>query len=182
MNKIISKFLMLAIFVGISFSGGCDELNNLPLNIPIVVNFSTSGNNTTISESQSFCLSDYDKWQENQEKLKSATFVSAAYWTESTSAGLQGDINVNLSDQFGNTLFSVTLNNFKASDNIDKPFTLELSEAQIQALNTYLGSISENGNDQCFNASITISDISGTSTPYQLVGRVEIVIEADVEL
>ncbi|MBK7980246.1 MAG: hypothetical protein IPK06_09680 [Ignavibacteriae bacterium] len=87
------------------FSGGCDELNNLPLNIPIVVNFSTSGNNTTISESQSFCLSDYDKWQENQEKLKSATFVSAAYWTESTSAGLQGDINVNLSDQFGNTLF-----------------------------------------------------------------------------
>ena len=69
MNKIISKFLMLAIFAGISFSGGCDELNNLPLNIPIVVNFSTSGNNTTISESQSFCLSDYDKWQENQEKL-----------------------------------------------------------------------------------------------------------------
>lgn len=182
MNKIIGKFLIFILFIGISFSGGCDEISNLPLNIPIVVNFSTSGNGTSISESESFCLSDYDKWQENQEKLKSATFLSAAYWTESTSAGLQGDINVNLTDQFGNTIFSVTLNNFKAADNIDKPFTLELNEAQIQAFNTYLSSLAENSNDLCFNSSITISNISGSTTPYQLTGRVEIVIEAALEL
>ncbi|MFZ1291990.1 MAG: hypothetical protein WAR79_17970 [Melioribacteraceae bacterium] len=182
MKNIYSKFLLLTFLVGITFSGGCDELNNLPVNVPIVVNFSTSGNNTTISESENFCLSDYEKWRDNQDKVQSATYVSAAYWTESASAGLQGDINVKLTDQFGNTLFSVTLNNYKAADNIDKPFTLELTETQIQALDDYLNLLSENGNDQCFNSSLTISDISGTSTPYQLTGRVEIVIEAAVEL
>ncbi|MBK8945460.1 MAG: hypothetical protein IPM32_09360 [Ignavibacteriae bacterium] len=182
MKNIFNKILILAFIVGISFSVGCDELNNLPINVPIVVNFSTSGNNTTISESENFCLSDYEKWRENQDKVQSATFVSAAYWTESASAGLQGDVSVQLSDQFGNTIFSVTLNNYKAADNIDKPFTLELTETQIQAMNEYLESLSENENDQCFNSSLTISDITGTVTPYQLTGRVEIVIEADVEL
>ncbi|MBK7104126.1 MAG: hypothetical protein IPH62_02440 [Ignavibacteriae bacterium] len=182
MKNIISKFLLLTFLIGISFSGGCDELNNLPVNIPIVVNFSTSGNNTTISESENFCLSDYEKWRENQDKVQSATYLSAAYWTESASAGLQGDINVQLSDQFGNIIFSVVLNNYKAADNIDKPFTLELTESEIQALNDYLELLSENDNDQCFNSSLTISDITGTTTPYQLTGRVEIVIEAAVEL
>lgn len=181
MNKLIKIFLPF-VFVSLIFVNGCDELSKLPVNVPLVVNFSTSGNNTTLTESASFCLSDYQDWRDNQEDVNGATFVSAAYWTESASPGLTGNINVSLSDQFENVLFSFTINNYNASSNIDSPFTLELDETQIDAINTYLSVIGSQTNDLCFQSSLTVSNITGTSTPYQLKGRVEIVIEADVEL
>ncbi len=127
MNRIIKYFVSATLFATLFLFNGCDELNNLPVNVPIVVNFSTSGSNTTLSGSSQFCLSDYQKWRDNQDGLKEATFVSVAYWTESATPGLQADITVTLSDQFGNQLFSVTLANMQAADNIDTPFTLELT-------------------------------------------------------
>jgi hypothetical protein len=181
MNK-IKKILLLLLFSSLIFVNGCDELSNLKVNVPLIVNFSTSGSNTQLTESESFCLSDYADWRENQEDVNSATYVSAAYWTESTSPGLQGDVTVTLSDQFGNLLFSYTIDNYNAAANIDTAYTLELDETQIQAIDTYLSVIGSQQNDLCFQASLTVSNITGTSTPYQLSGRVEVVIEADTEL
>lgn len=182
MNKITKIILTVFLFSSLIMVNSCDELANLPVNVPIVVNFSTSGNNTTLEETSTFCLSNYEEWRDNQEDVNGATFVSAAYWTESASSGLQGDITVSLSDEFGNVLFIYTIDDYVASDNIDKPFVLELNENQIQALDNYLSVIGAGENDLCFNSNLTVSNITGNSTPYQLNGRVEIVIEADVEL
>ncbi len=181
MNK-ITKILLSLLIASLVFVNGCDELNKLKVNVPLIVNFSTSGTNTVLTESENFCLSDYEDWRENQEDVNSATFVSAAYWTESASLGLQGDVTAVLADQFGDVLFTYTINNYAAASNIDTPYTLELNEKQIDAINTYLSVIGDQQNDLCFQASLTLSNITGTATPFQLRGRVEIVIEADVEL
>ena len=182
MNK-ITKILLSLLFASLIFVNGCDELNNLAVNVPLIVHFSTSGSNTQLPpESASFCLSDYEEWRDNQEDVNSATFVSAAYWTEFASPGLQGDVTAVLADEFGNELFSYTINDYAAASNIDTPYTLELNENQIEAINTYLSVIGAQQNDLCFQASLTLSNITGTSTPFQLNGRVELVIEADVEL
>jgi len=182
MKIFFNKLALLSIFVGFTFLNSCDELNNLPLNIPIRVNFSTSGSDSQLIENQSFWLSNVQEWRDNQENINSANFVSAAYWTQSASPGLQGDINVALADENGNLLFSINIPNYKAADNLDTPYTLELSQNQIQALDDYLSTIGNDGNDHSFIASLTISNITGSSTPYSLTGRVEIVLEADVEL
>ncbi len=181
MNK-ITKILLSLLIASLVFVNGCDELNKLKVNVPLIVNFSTSGTNTVLTESENFCLSDYEEWRDNQEDVNSATFVSAAYWTEVASPGLQGDVTAVLADQFGDVLFTYTINNYAAASNIDTPYTLELNEKQIDAINTYLSVIGDQQNDLCFQASLTLSNITGTATPFQLRGRVEIVIEADVEL
>ena len=181
MNK-ITKILLSLLFASLIFVNGCDELNNLAVNVPLIVHFSTSGSDTQLTESESFCLSDYEDWRDNQEDVNSATFVSAAYWTEFASSGLRGDVTVTLADQFGNVLFTYTISDYAAANNIDVPFTLELNENQIDAINTYLSVIGSQQNDLCFQSSLTVSNITGTITPYQLNGRVELVVEADVEL
>lgn len=182
MKRIILNVIALGLFSLLFIGSSCDDLNNLPVNVPVVVNFSTSGSNTTLTESQQFCLSDYQEWKDNQDGVNGASFVKIAYWTESATAGLQGDITVSLSDQFGNQLFAVTLENVKAADYIDNPFAITLEEAQIQAIDDYLSVIGTDQNDLCFSGSLTISNISADSSPYQLSGRVEMVIEADVTL
>jgi hypothetical protein len=181
MNK-LTRIIFSLIFASLLFFNGCDELNKLKVNVPLIVNFSTSGTNTQLTESESFCLSDYEDWRENQEDVNSATFVSAAYWTESASLGLQGDVTVVLANQFGDELITYTISNYAPASNINIPVTLELNEKQIDAINNYLSLIGDQQNDLCFQASLTLSNITGTATPFQLRGRVEIVIEADVEL
>ncbi|MCB9259567.1 MAG: hypothetical protein H6612_09455 [Ignavibacteriales bacterium] len=181
MKVILNRFFLLTLFASFSFFNGCDELTNLPINVPMVFPISTSGTNTTLTESASACLSQFDDWQQYQEDIQSATFVSAAYWTESASSGLTGNVNVTVSDNLGNVLFSVSIPNYAASSNIDQPYTLELTENEIIAFNDYLSQVGDSG-DRCFNASLTISNITGNSTPYSLTGRVEVVVEADVEL
>jgi hypothetical protein len=181
MNK-LTRIIFTLIFASLLFFNGCDELSNLAVNVPLIVHFSTSGTNTQLTESESFCLSDYQDWRDNQEDVNSATYVSAAYWTEFASAGLQGDVTLTLADQFGNQLFSYTINDYAAAANIDTAYTLDLNETQINAINTYLSIIGDQQNDLCFQSSITISNITGTTTPYRLNGRVEVVVEADVNL
>ena len=183
MKILINKLALIILFLGLTFLNSCDELNNLPLNIPVVVNFSTSGSNTSLSENTSFWLSSVQEWRDNQENINSASFVSAAYWTLApTTAGLQGDINISLSDEAGNLLFSVDIPNYKAADNINKPYTLSLDQNEIQAFNDYLSTIGSDGNDHSFIASLSVTNITGASTPYTLTGKVEVVLEADVNL
>lgn len=182
MKKIFFNLIAVSLLSVFFIGSSCDDLTNLPVNVPIVVNFSTSGSNTSITESKQFCLSDYQEWRDNQDGVNGASFVSIAYWTESATPNLQGDFTVALSDQFGNQLFAVTLENVKAADYIDNPFAITLDEAQIQAIDDYLSAIGTDQNNLCFSGSLTISNISADSSPYQLTGRVEMVIEADVKL
>jgi hypothetical protein len=182
--KVLNKIVIVTLFCSMIFLDGfssCNDINNLPLNVPIVINFSTSGTNTSLSDSKTVRLSDYKDWRDNQNNIDSASFVSAAYWTLSTSSGLKGDINVKLKDQFGSVLFSKTVNNYSASSSIGTPYKLSLSASEIKLIDTYLRTLSDINPDLTFTGEFTISNITGTS-PFQLTGKVEIVLEAAVKL
>ncbi len=183
MKLYIKKITLFTLFMSLTVFNGCDELNNLPLNIPIKFSFSKTGSNTTINENQSVWLSSVQDWRDNQENINSASFISAAYWTiKPTSEGLQGDVNVSLSDESGKLLFSINIPNYKAADNLDKPYTLKLNQNQIQAMDDYLSLIGKDGNDHSFTASLTVSNITGASSPYTISGKVEVVLQADIDL
>jgi hypothetical protein len=180
--KILTKLSILTIIITLPLISGCDELNNLPVNVPVTYEFHTSGTNTSVVLTDNFCTSEAEEWQDYQDDIKSATFISAAYWTTNFSAGLQADINISISDNFGNQIFSVTLDNYKASENVETPYVLELDETEIQALNDYIENVLNQSNDVCFNITMSLTNVSGTVTPYVLDGKVELILEADVEL
>jgi hypothetical protein len=176
--KSIYKFLFIAFvitFAAIHFS--CDSFDSFPLNIPVSVNVSVSGSGTSISASQTFCLSDISQtFSDYQDKIKTVTFLKAQYRTTSvSSSSLQGTIVITLRDTDGNVLVSISIPGVKPSDFINNPYELQLSQNEIQAINTYLNNLGS----ECFEATLGVDNISGGSAPYQVVGTVDFVFEAD---
>jgi len=190
MNKIMNKFVLAILAASFLFSSGCDELNNLPLNIesnPIY--FSSTGNNNFSFDENSFCLSESDEWSENADDIESVQFVSAAFWVDAgTTPGLTGDIQVivRAADVFGNPvglpIIDWAMTGLDATDYPDSTsaFPITLSPTEIDDMNAYLATY-KNGDDICFYASLTSSNLTG-GPPYTLNAYVKFVIEAVVKL
>jgi hypothetical protein len=177
------KSLIIAISISVlalfTFSA-CDKFESFPINIPISVEVFASGSSSTITETKSFCLdADSPIYQDYQDKIQSLTFLQAAYRTLAvSSANLQGNIRVKLETQAGLPLFDVVISNVKPSDYINNPLVLNLTQAQIQAINAYISILS----NKCFRATVSVENISGATAPYSLTGVVDVVMEADTKL
>jgi hypothetical protein len=183
MNK-ISKMLLSLLFASLIFVNGCDDLNNLTLNVPLAIEFSSVGSNTTTSDTEYFCLSDYSEWRDNQNDIESAKYLKAAYWTlaPGTTSNLRGNVSVSLYNNNGGVIFTYPLGNILASDYIDNPFELELNQTQIAALDAVLNGMS--GNQACFSSSLNVTNITGDKNAqgdFVLNGKVEIVLETEVK-
>jgi hypothetical protein len=183
--KKLSIIVCLQFFVfGLMVLINCDDLQTIPLNVPYSQDIFVSGTDTNISDSSCFCLDDALQYVENSENIEELTYVKAQLRVDNASSGLEGDVVVSLygiADCFSNTktlLFSVTIPNAKAADFIGKNYVIELSQAQINALNQYLA----NPNALCFVSELAVLNISGGTSPFELWGIVEIVIEAIVKL
>ncbi len=185
MNKIIKSCSFLILFIiAVSFNS-CDSFESFPINVPIAVTINTSGNNTTISESTSFCLMDFSEYQDYRDDMQSVQYVTAAFRTVSASQGLTGDIVVTLQESpSGTILFQITIPNVQPADYIQNPYVIQLGPNEVTLINLFLGSIDFSNplSDVCFTATLSVQNISGGSTPYSLQGVVEIVFEAETSL
>ncbi len=180
--------ILLAGLITISFAFiniGCDEFNNFPVNIPISKQIIATGNNNSISGTGNYCIDqESSTFIDFKEKTKSLTFIQAAYRTKSVTASgvaapnLIGDIIVSVKSQFGPTLFSVTIPNVNPSDYINKALVLTLTQNEIQAMNGYFGNLQ----NTCFNGVIEVQNITGGIAPYEVIGVIDMVFEADTEL
>ncbi len=163
---------------------GCDAFNSLPLNIPFTLNVNVTGSDNSLSNSASYCLStDSDTYTEYRDKINSLHFVEAAYRTKNVfPQGLSGNITVALQDGNGNNLFSYTIPGAAPADYMapNSPYILQLSQSQIDFINTYLNSLLSTG--ACFTAVITVDNITGGNPPYSVNGAIDMVIEADTDL
>jgi hypothetical protein len=177
MKNIYKKLTFLFIIVSFFAFSGCDELSELTVNVPLEIVFNTSGNSDSPSNPEYFCLSQYDAWQENQDDVNSVKFLKASYWTVSASSNLTADLQFTLSRDDGTTIFTVTMNNVVAADYLENAYELELSGSEIEALNSYLALMTSG--DECFNSNLSVTNIDGT-LPFQLEGKVEIVLETEV--
>lgn len=179
MKNILKKITLLLVLVSFFTFSGCDELSELTVNVPLAIEFSTSGNSDSPSNPDYFCLSQYEEWRDNQEDVESVKFLTASYWTISASENLTADLQFTLAQNDGTPIFSITMNNVVAADYLENAYELTLTEVEIEALDSYLEFLADN--DQCFNSNWSVTNISGNS-PYQLTGKVEIVLEADVSV
>ncbi|MCW8850199.1 MAG: hypothetical protein OQJ81_09510 [Melioribacteraceae bacterium] len=180
MKHIFKLFTLIFIAISFLFSS-CDELSNLTIGIPLDIFISTSGSNTTITESEFFCLSQYEEWRDNQEDIESVKFLEASYWTKSASPNLRGDVTITLKNQ-NSQIFSYTLSNVRPADYIENPVKIELTQNEIQIFDNLLSNLANM--DACFTTELRVSNITGdknTSGEYELNGQVSIVLETDVK-
>lgn len=184
--KITKTILLIFLVSSLALFNGCDQLENFEVNIPIEVTFHVSGDNAAdASETITFCLNQYDEWNDNKENLQSVKYLKAAYWTMGYSpAALMGTISFALYDNSGTLLISGTLPNVSPGDYINSPLEFELTSIQVEAFNTYLSEIRNSEDPSCMVPSFTavgsITGVSGTTGLYDLAGKVELVLAAEV--
>jgi hypothetical protein len=179
MKKLINFLPILLAAISFTFYS-CDEFETLPLNIPISKEITTTGTNTVIVEVENICFdADSPTYLDYKEKIKSLTFLEAAWRTKSVSAGLQGNITLQIRTGNGTVVFSKTIPgvNPAAYQSPNQPYVFQLTEQEIDLINAYIESL----NSLCFEATATVQVTGGTS-PYQLVGIVDMIFEAETEL
>ncbi|GBD88805.1 hypothetical protein BMS3Abin03_02747 [bacterium BMS3Abin03] len=135
----------------------------------------TASGNGPISETESFCLSDFNEINDNIDRIQEIKYVAAAYRTLESTPGLKGDILASLVAADGTEIFSITIPNVQVEDYIDNPFEIVLTQAQIDLFNSYL---TDYQNHDCYTATLSVVNITaGDGPPYSLTGVVEIVVE-----
>jgi hypothetical protein len=172
---------VLAIIIALS-STSCDKFENVFLNLPIKTEITATGNGPDIFERETICLSDYDSFNDNVDDVEAVKYVTSAYFTITSTAGLQGTgIMATLYQGDGVTpLFSITLPSAVASDYIDNPLKIELTPQQIDLLNNYLADYNTNN---CFVAELRVANVSANSgPPYSITGQFEMVVELQIKL
>lgn len=185
MKKITKAILIIFLFSSLSFFNSCDELGNIPLNIPFNAPITAEGTDVPFYGEYKFCLNRYEEWQNHREDIQSARYISAAFWTNSYSpSDLKGTITAALIDKNGKVLFSESLPNASPGDFMaPNPYKFDLTKEEIDELNAYLGQILQEESPDCnpetFTARLTVTDVTGNS-PFIIDGKVEIVIEAEI--
>ena len=79
------------------------------------------------------------------------------------------------------TLFSENIQGAKPGDYVNTPYVISLTEAEIQAIDSYLASALEATGQLCFTSGLTVQITAGGTTN-SLQGAIDIVFEAETEL
>ena len=193
--KKIYKYLFPCLLVFIIFlNSGCDILTNFSLNLPLKQGITVTGSNTTIDNSNTVYLSDFDAYSTNLDKIESITYKAALYRTLprgenpfpppdslDLTPGLVGErINVTVTDGNDNLIFSRDLPTAAADDYLTTPYDIDLEPGEIALIEGYLEYYKDpaRASDLSFTARITISNISaGAGPPYTLTGEIELLLE-----
>ena len=177
--KPILLFFISLIFLGFN---SCDILEKLFLNLKVKETFNSQGSGPDVSEIVFDCLSNYDSFDDNFDKIQNLKYVSAAYYTlGSVPANLGGsNINATVLDCNNNIILEQNIPVALASDYTSNPYQFILTQNEIDTFNKYL---KDYQNCDCFTAILTIQQVTPTGlTSYSLDGVVEIIIEIEAKL
>jgi len=179
MKKNLVKSGISVLILSFIFFNGCDSFDSLPINIPLSVQVIVTGNSNSLGETASFCLDQYENYNDIAEDINTLTYIEGALRIDSVSnVNLQGDIRIELKNSAGQTLFLVNLNNVKPSNYMINPYIFPLTVDQVQMLNQYI----QNLQNKCFNAEVEVTSITGGTTPHYIRAYIDMVFEAETEL
>jgi hypothetical protein len=175
--KKLKYFPVLLIFFSLFFFSSCDKFNSIPLNIPYSIPFFVSGSGSTYYTG-SYCPdAQSTTYQDYEDKIQSLSYVQASLTIDSLStASLTANVQIQVTDGSGNTLFTYNIDNFTPADYMNKAYVLTLTQNDIIALNTYLN---KDLSDNCFQVTIQVSNLNGTQ---YVGGNLDLVLEADTKL
>jgi hypothetical protein len=175
MKKLYKPLLIFCTsFIFLGFNS-CDVLEQLFLNLKATQNFHATGNGPDIFDTVEDCLTNYEAFNDNYDKIQNLKYVSAAYYTTGAIPSNLGGVNISakIEDCAGNIILEQSLPTATASDYIDNPFEFVLTPEEIvsQAFCS------------CFYAEVRVEQVTpANSAPYTLDGVVEIIIEIEAKL
>lgn len=179
--KKLNRILLFGfvLLTSISFNG-CDPFNDVFLTLAMETEFSTIGAGSNISISSNLCLSDFDDYEDNKDNLEEIRYLSSAYVTINATQGLQGqNLTLTLYQADGATvLFRYILPTFVAASYINNPLEIILTQQEISNINAYLTNPKE---DKCFVATLEVSNVTASSTPYDLSSKIDFLTELKIK-
>lgn len=180
--KFISLFV---IFILPFLINGCDTINKLPINVPVTFNFQMSG--AGLSQTRIICMDEADSYLDYKGDIKKLSLLRIIYRTDASEnsvlpENIQGFFQVLIKrNDTKEVLIDKQVPNLRPSDykKPHLPYELILTSDETALVNMYLN---ENINENpCFEATVTLLNITGGSPPYYLNGHVDVLIEAEVE-
>jgi hypothetical protein len=176
-NKIFLTGLLIVTSLAIN---GCNPFDDVYMTLSMETEFDTKAPVSNISIISDFCLTDFEDYNDNSEKIKEIKYISAAYFTLESSNGLQGDFKLRMYRTDTNALlFDYTVQSFYADSSLDKPLLINLNQEEINNINSYLTNPKV---DKCFRAILDVNNaIDNDGAPFQLHGKVEFLTELQIE-
>jgi len=174
--KKLNTLLLASLFVTLFAINGCDPIDDVYLTLALETEFNTIGAGSNISISSDLCLSDFDDYEDNKDNLEEIRYVTAAYMTINSTQGLQGNnLTLTLYEGNGTTMiFRYVVPTFVASNYINNPLKINLTQQEIDNLNLYLRNPQE---DKCFVATLQVSNVTASATPYSMQSKLEFLTE-----
>jgi hypothetical protein len=180
MKQIKKLFITVFIVLTSIAVNGCNPFDDIYLTLAMETQFSTLGAGSNIFISSGLCLSDFDDYNDNNEDLEEIRYVTSAYFTLNATPGLQGqNFTLTLYQADGSTqLFRYVIPAFVAANYVNNPLEIELTQQEIDDMNAYLTNPKE---DKCFVATLEVSNVTASSTPYNLTSKVEFLTELKIK-
>lgn len=175
MKKLIALSTILSLLLLLN---SCDPFEEYFINLKMDQQFELLGAGPNISQQIIFCLSDFDDYKDNADNIKQIKYVDAAYLTINASEGLHSD---NFSLKFFESdsttlLFDYNVPSFVASNYLNKPLHIQLTQSEKDKINQYLINHQQNN---CFVAVLTAENVQSNnpSSIFSLQAKVEFVAE-----
>ncbi len=180
MKKLNQLFLFVIIILTSLAFNSCNVFDDVYLTLAMDTEFNTGSPVSNVTLEETICLSDFDDYNDNNDKIEEIRFISAAYLTLEPSNGLEGALQLKLYRQDTNTLlFDFTYQSFNADSLANIPLLINLSPEQINNINTYLTNPQV---DKCFRALLEVSNATDNDgAPFQLHGKVELLTELKIK-
>lgn len=183
MKKLYKPLLFITALFTVLLVNGCDPFDDVYLKLAMDMEFEMTdgfGSDIFIPTDSLICLSGFDDYEDNKDKLEEIRYVTAAYMTINATPGLQGS-NLTLTVYEGDKItpiFTYVVPTFVAANYINNPLKVNLNQQQIDDLNLYLRDPQE---DKCFFATLQVSNVTASATPYSMQSKLEFLTELKIK-
>lgn len=182
MKNLIKIFFAGLIITAAFLINACDPFDELYLTLAMDTEFEVEvlGINIDISKEERFCLSKFDDYNDNKDKIQEIRYISSVYLTIDSTRELRGDsLTLALYQGDGSTLlFKYVVPTFIANSYLRNPLQIKLTQQEINNMNAYLKNPQV---DKCFVATLKVSNVQSTVQIDRLYSKIEFLTELKVK-
>jgi len=178
--KKLNTILLGSLFVSLLAINSCDPFDELYLTLAMDIQLNTEGAGSDISIVDTLCLSEFEDYDDNKDKIEEIRYVSSAYLTLDATIGLQAQtLKLYLYQEDGITeLFNYTIQNFYADSTKIKPLAIVLTQQEKNNISTYLANPQK---DKCFVGKLTATNVQPNNTLYFLKSKLDFLTELKIK-
>ena len=181
MKKMLASFIAVVILTTAFLFSGCDTVENLesiPLNIPITLPFKASGL-VTVSDQSTYCLEQSPTYNDFKDKIDSISFVEMVARVDSLSSNsLSGDLQVKLETASGLVLYETVILSAPLANYKTTPYRFVMQAADINAIDNFLKAIGQ----RCLKGTVSVTNITGGTPPHYIGVSVDILLRAKAKI